>query len=123
MHRINLTTVGIQASKNYLETALNLKDSVKSVRFFYSHIREGLSKNEKDRSMMRNFIRNRFYVEFDKYGMVTKEIQFSQNKDFADDVIEEGSGKNGQIDHLIPVQIDHLFRLKVTTQFRSKLTT
>lgn len=32
-------------------------------------------------------------------------------------------GKNGQIDHLIPVQIDHLFRLKVTTQFRSKLTT
>ena len=33
------------------------------------------------------------------------------------------SGKNGQIDHPIPVQIDHLFRLKLTTQFRSKLTT
>ena len=32
-------------------------------------------------------------------------------------------GKNGQIDHPIPVQIDHLFRLKLTTQFRSKLTT
>lgn len=33
------------------------------------------------------------------------------------------TGKNGQIDHPIPVQIDHLFRLKLTTQFRSKLTT
>ena len=32
-------------------------------------------------------------------------------------------GKNGQIDHPIPVQIDHLFRFKLTTQFRSKLTT
>lgn len=80
---------GIQASKNYLGTALNLKDSVKSVRFFYSHIREGMSKKEKDRAMMRNFIRNLFYIEFDKYGMFSKEIQFSKNKDFADDVVDD----------------------------------
>ena len=42
---------------------------------------------------------------------------------YAVKAIVECIGKNGQIDHPIPVQIDHLFRLKLTTQFRSKLTT
>jgi hypothetical protein len=34
-----------------------------------------------------------------------------------DDVIIKGAeaGKNGQIDHLFPVQIDHQFRSKLTT--------
>ena len=63
-------------------------------------------------------------VKFDPTTLYAKygERHIFSPKHIKNGILELG-GKNGQIDHPIPVQIDHLFRLKLTTQFRSKLTT
>ena len=79
---------GIQQDKNYIGSKLNLKDSVRSIRFFYSHITDGMEQRERARAIMRNFIRSSFYIEFDKYGMFDKYILFSKNKDLADDIVD-----------------------------------
>jgi hypothetical protein len=79
---------GVKVMKNATEYAFNLKDSVKSARFFYSFIKESLNKKEKSRVIIRNFNRQPFYVEFDRYGMLQKQILFSGKTDFADAPID-----------------------------------
>lgn len=75
---------GVKVIKNATEYAFNLKDSVKSARFFYSYVKEGLGKDERGRVVIRNFNRQPFYVEFDPYGMLKKQILFSGKLDLAD---------------------------------------
>ena len=75
---------GVKVIKNATEYAFNLKDSVKSARFFYSYVKEGLGKDERGRVIIRNLNRQPFYVEFDPYGMLKKQILFSGKADFAD---------------------------------------
>jgi len=48
----------------------NLKDSVKTVKFKYSNLKESLSDKDQSRAIISNDIRRNYYLEVDKYGRV-----------------------------------------------------
>ena len=66
----------------------NLNGPVKSVRGFYTDIKESLSKKEKQRVKLKNDVRPRFYTEFNDFGLVTKMIM--RSKDYRDMPIDSG---------------------------------
>ncbi|MFY0483731.1 hypothetical protein ACI6PS_14120 [Flavobacterium sp. PLA-1-15] len=90
---------GVKVIKNATEYAFNLKDSVKSARFFYSYVKEGLGKDERGRVIIRNFNRQPFYVEFDPYGMLKKQILFSGKADFADAPVDSSKAEFYEFDN------------------------
>ena len=55
---------------------LNLKDSVNSVRFFYTYFKEDLPEYEQSHLYLKNDVRTTFYYEFSKYGHVTGYLLF-----------------------------------------------
>ncbi len=56
----------------------NLNGPVKSVRWFYNHIKDDLSTQDKQRVKLHNDIKSLFYTEFDEFGLTTKKILFSK---------------------------------------------
>lgn len=74
-------------------SGLNLKDSVKSVRFIYTKYKEGLSVYDQSRIYLENDIRTDSYLEFTETGdiaaktMFLKEIDQIINKDSLDEYI------------------------------------
>lgn len=89
---------GVKVIKNATEYAFNLKDSVRSARFFYSYIKESLNKNERGRAIMRNFNRQPFYAEFDKDGALKRKNLFSGKEDFADAPIDSSKSNVYEVD-------------------------
>jgi hypothetical protein len=63
----------LEIDKASRDAGNNLKDSVKSVRFFYMHYQEGLSKRDKMRVFYKNDARTS-YQEFDKNGKITVKL-------------------------------------------------
>lgn len=103
---------GIKVIKNATEYAFNLKDSVKSARFFYSFIKESLNKKERSRATMRNLNRQPFYVEFDRYGMLRKQILFSGKLDFADAPVDSSKADVYEFDNNKDRASKYNFKLK-----------
>jgi len=66
----------------------NLSGNVKSVRWFYTHIKEGISNQERQRITLKNDVRPNFYSEFDRNGLIVKQIMFS--KDYRDMPLDSG---------------------------------
>ncbi len=66
----------------------NLNGPVRSVRWFYTHIKEELSNQDKQRVKLKNDVRPTFYTEFNEFGLVTKMIMFS--KDYRDMPLDSG---------------------------------
>lgn len=66
----------------------NLNGPVKSVRGFYTDIKESLSNKEKQRVKLKNDVRPRFYTEFNDFGLITKMIM--RSKDYRDMPIDSG---------------------------------
>ncbi|MDP5199039.1 hypothetical protein [Flavobacterium sp. DG2-3] len=56
--------------KNNIYTALNLKDSVKSINLKFNTIKHSLSEAEKSNAIMTNGIRNCIYIHFDELQRV-----------------------------------------------------
>ncbi|KGO85796.1 hypothetical protein Q765_14310 [Flavobacterium rivuli WB 3.3-2 = DSM 21788] len=67
---------GLHIDKESRSWGLNLKDSVKSVRFFYTKYKEGLNPTDKSRIYYSNDVRNNFYYEFDKKGNILSQMMF-----------------------------------------------
>jgi len=62
--------------KQSREHGLNLKDSVKSVRFFYTYFKKDLPEHERSLLYLRNDIRTSFYYEFNTLGKMTAKLLF-----------------------------------------------
>jgi len=73
------TISGLLLFKNNKFFEINLKDSVRSSRWFYSSLKADLPLTEKARIAYRNDIKQNFYDEFDSQGMLIKSIISSKN--------------------------------------------
>lgn len=79
--------------KQSRQHGLNLKGSVKTLRFFYTYFKEDLPEYEKSHFYLKNDIRTKFYYEFDKLGNITSE------KLFLEDSITENVDDNQLIEY------------------------
>jgi len=62
--------------KQSREHGLNLKDSVKAVRFFYTYFKKDLPEYERSLLYLKNDIRTPFYYAFNQRGLVTAYLLF-----------------------------------------------
>lgn len=67
--------------KESRQSGLNLKDSVKSVRFSYTKYKDDLSPMDKSRVYLTNDIRTDFYLEFTKEGNIAAKTMFLKEMD------------------------------------------
>jgi len=72
--------------KQSRQHGLNLKGSVKTLRFFYTYFKEDLPEYEKSHLYYKNDIRGNFYYEFNQFGHVTASLLFL--KDSIDEPVD-----------------------------------